>query len=314
MAPMAGVSDGAYRIMARLGGAALAYSEMVSVTGIHYGSEKTWELVLPNEFEPDIAVQLFGSDPNHFAEATERVTSELGNKLVLIDINMACPVPKVTKGGGGSALLDEPSLAERIVRSCAGATQVPVTVKIRRGRRMGEEVATEFSKRMVDAGAQAIAVHGRYANQMYRGIADWEVVGRVADAVDVPVIGSGDVRGAPEAIEMLRSCGCAAVMIARGTYGNPWVFGQSRDLLRAATAITTIPTTSQRIQAFCEHVRVLDATGAHMARGRSLAGWYLRGLPHAALWRGEATSCTTLGDYMDLVRRLEAEVKPHGGR
>lgn len=108
---------------------------------------------------------------------------------------------------------------------------------------------------------------------------------------------------------MLRSCGCAAVMIARGTYGNPWVFAQSRGLMDDVPAVG--PTASQRIEAFCEHVRLLDATGAHMARGRSLAGWYLRGLPHAAQWRGEATSCTTLGDYMDLVRRLRAEVASH---
>ena len=306
MAPMAGVSDAAYRLMARVGGAPLAYSEMVSVAGIHYHSQKTWELVLPHEVEPNIAVQLFGSDPEHFVEAVYNVTQAVGDKLALIDINMACPVPKVTKGGGGSALLDEPELAARIVRACVGATVVPVTVKIRRGRRMGEEVAPEFARYVADAGAQAVAVHGRYANQMYRGEADWDVVARVVQAVDVPVIGSGDVRGAEDAVRMLRECGCAAVMLARGTYGNPWVFGQAQHVLEGAAFVP--PTANQRIEAFCEHVRLLEATGAHMARGRSLAGWYLRGLPRAAYWRGLATSCVTLEDYLSLVDRLRAEV------
>ncbi|MDO4796439.1 MAG: tRNA-dihydrouridine synthase [Coriobacteriales bacterium] len=306
MAPMAGVSDAAYRIMARAGGAALAYSEMVSVTGIHYRSEKTWELVEPEDLEPDIAVQLFGSDCDHFAEAVEKVCAGVGDRLALIDINMACPVPKVTKGGAGSALLDEPELAARIVRTCVGTSSVPVTVKIRRGRRMGEEVAPDFARAMADAGACAIAVHGRYANQMYRGEADWDVVTRVASAVDVPVIGSGDVRGAGEAVRMLRECGCTAVMVARGTYGNPWVFGQARSAL--AGSEIQAPSASRRIEAFCEHVRLLDATGAHMARGRSLAGWYLRGLPRAAYWRGLATACVTLDDYLELAQRLRAEV------
>lgn len=306
MAPMAGVSDAAYRMMARAGGAALAYSEMVSVTGIHYRSQKTWELVEPDEAEPDLAVQLFGADCDHFAEAVGKVCDRMGSKLALIDINMACPVPKVTKGGGGSALLDDAELAARIVRTCVGESSVPVTVKIRRGRRMGEEVAPEFARIMADAGAAAVAVHGRYANQMYRGEADWGVVARVAEAVDVPVIGSGDVSGAAEAVRMLGECGCAAVMVARGSYGNPWVFGQARGLLAGDEMAE--PNPARRIAAFREHVRLLDATDAHMARGRSLAGWYLRGLPRAAYWRGLATSCVTLGDYLELADRLCTEM------
>ena len=168
MAPMAGVSDAAYRTMARAGGAGLAYTEMVSCAGLHYGGEKTWELVEPAETEPDIAVQLFGSKPELFREAATSVLERLGNRLALIDINMACPVPKVTKKGEGSALLDNPELAAAIVQACiegAGA-QVPVTAKIRRGRRMGEEVAPEFARAMEAAGASAIAVHGRFANQL----------------------------------------------------------------------------------------------------------------------------------------------------
>ena len=169
MAPMAGVSDAAYRVMARAGGAGFAYTEMVSVAGIHFSGEKTWELVIPDECEPDIAVQLFGSDPSQFAEAATAVQERLGNKLLLIDVNMACPVPKVTRKGEGSALMGDPDRAAEIVRAVAGSCEVPTTLKIRAGRTADAMVAPEFARRMVDAGAAAVAVHGRFASQFYRG-------------------------------------------------------------------------------------------------------------------------------------------------
>lgn len=292
MAPMAGVSDAAYRMMARAGGAALAYSEMVSVAGLHYASQKTWELVLPQDFEPDIAVQLLGSDPRQFREAVVAVEERVGEKLALIDVNMACPVPKVAKNGAGSALLDDPALAAEIVRACREKSRVPVTVKIRRGRRMGEEVAPEFARAMEAAGAAAVAVHGRFAKQMYRGEADWTAVRRVVEAVDIPVIGSGDVMSYAAAEAMREQTGCAAVMIARGTYGNPWVFCGAE------------PTLRQRLEAFMCHVELLEATNAHMARARSLAGWYFRGMPHAAAWRNRAMSCVTAKDYIAMAKEI----------
>lgn len=292
MAPMAGVSDAAYRMMARAGGAGLTYSEMVSVAGLHFGSDKTWELVLPKDPEPGVAVQLFGSDPEQFREATAAVCERVGERLELIDINMACPVPKVTKGGAGSALLDEPTLACDIVRACTSESSVPVTAKIRRGRRMDEEVAPEFAQVLQDAGAAAIAVHGRFANQFYRGEADWSAVARVAEAVEVPVIGSGDVMSHADALRMMAETGCSAVMVARGSYGNPWIFSGME------------PSVGQRISAFACHVRLLEATGAHLARARSLAGWYLRGMPHAAQWRNRAMGCESAADYLALADEL----------
>ncbi len=294
MAPMAGVSDAAYRIVARAHGARLAYSEMVSVAGLHYGSDKTWELVVPHDEEPTLAVQLFGSEPAQFREAAAAVARRLGSRLALIDVNMACPVPKVTKNGAGSALLDDPTRAAEILQAChaglddAGAG-VPVTAKIRRGRRMGEEVAPEFSQALEAAGAEAIAVHGRFAKQLYHGEADWGCVRRVADAVSIPVIGSGDVYRHDDALRMMGETGCAAVMVARGTYGNPWVFSGE------------VPTTEQRLQTFADHVRLLEATGAHMARARSLAGWYFKGMPGAARLRGEAVRCSTAEEFLALV-------------
>ncbi|MEE1274314.1 MAG: tRNA-dihydrouridine synthase family protein, partial [Olegusella sp.] len=179
MAPMAGVSDAAYRMMARAGGAAVAYSEMVSVAGIHFGGDKTWELALPHDPEPDIAVQLFGSRPEQFREAAEQVYLRLGKSLALLDINMACPVPKVAKKGEGAALIDDPARAYKIVEACRegidaasqrlGMPPVPVTCKIRRGVKTGHELAPVFAEAMEQAGVAAVAVHGRYADQFYRG-------------------------------------------------------------------------------------------------------------------------------------------------
>lgn len=305
MAPMAGVSDAAYRTMARAGGAALAYTEMVSCAGLHYGGEKTWELVDPAETEPDIAVQLFGSKPELFREAAASVFERLRDRLALIDINMACPVPKVTKKGEGSALLDNPELAASLVRACieGSGAQVPVTVKIRRGRRMGEEVAPEFARAMEAAGASAIAVHGRFANQLYHGEADWGCVSRVAKAVSVPVIGSGDVSSAQAAARMLAETGASAVMIARGSYGNPWIF---RDAAALRLGKKPEPHDAhEKIAAFRCHVRLLAATGANLKRARSLAGWYLRGIPEAARLRGMAVTCLSLEDYLAVADEAE---------
>ncbi len=295
MAPMAGVTDGAYRLMARAGGAALAYSEMVSVAGIHYGGDKTWELVYPADGEPDIAVQLFGSKPEQFREAAAAVSERLGNKLALIDINMACPVPKVTKKGEGSALLDNPSLAAELVGACVAETSVPVTCKIRQGRRAGEEVAPEFARSLEQAGAAAVAVHGRTASQLYRGKADWGAVQRVAAAVSVPVIGTGDIMSHEDACSMMQQTGAAAAMIARGSYGNPWAFSG-----RTPASLTI----EERLGAFECHVRLLGATGAHLARARSLAGWYFRGMPHAAAWRERAMHCADLAGYLNLIEQM----------
>lgn len=305
MAPMAGVSDGAYRLMARAGGAALAYTEMVSCAGLHFGGEKSWELVDPVGPEPDLAVQLFGTKPELFREAAAGVAERLGERLALIDINMACPVPKVTKKGEGSALLDNPTLAAELVRACIEETggRVSVTVKIRRGRREGVEVAPEFARVMEAAGASAIAVHGRFADQLYHGEADWGCVARVAKAVSVPVIGSGDVTNAEAAVRMLADTGASAVMVARGSYGNPWIFSDARAIL--AGKQPPEHSALERVRAFRCHVRLLAATGANLRRGRSLAGWYLRGMPEAAAFRGRAVHCDTLEDYLAVADEAE---------
>ena len=307
LAPMAGVTDAAYRIMCRRRGARLAYSEMVSVAGLAYASNKTWRLVLPEDEEPQICVQLFGSKPEQFASAVEAVQERVGDKLTLIDINMACPARKVITKGEGSALMETPELAEEIVRACVGAARVPVTVKMRTAFRSGERAAPELAQRLEAAGVSAIAVHGRTAKQLYTGSADWSIIDEVARAVDVPVIGSGDVFDAEAAARMLNETAASGVFIARGTYGNPWIF---TDALACAREGLPVPRHDalERLDALREHLGLVHRYLPFMARARTFATWYLKGMPHAAAWRGRVVQCTTYDEFMELVDEIQADV------
>lgn len=335
MAPMAGVSDAAWRLMAYAGGAPLAYSEMISAAGLHFDSERTFALALPHPAEPRLAVQLFGSKPELFKEAVFRLSEKMGDKLFLIDINMACPVPKVTKRGEGSALLDKPHLAAEILRACKSETNRPVTVKIRLGRRPDAYLAPDFARAMQDAGADAIAIHGRFASELYRGSARWEPIDAIAQSLSIPVIGSGDVMSPELATTRLAHTAVSAVFIARGSYGNPWIFRDSvacsRKLLDqkadqelqqksnqgsdellnqephhepnqtpAPGSVGTRSFTS-RLAAFRLHLLLLAATGAHMARARALSNFYLKGTFEAKELRARAMRCQKLQDYLELI-------------
>lgn len=307
LAPMAGVTDPAYRIMCRRHGARSAYSEMVSVAGLAFASERTWELLLPAEEEPDLSVQLFGSKPEQFSAVVASIQERLGAKLALIDINMACPARKVITKGEGSALMEAPELAAEIVRACVREAEVPVTVKMRRSFRSGAEVAPELAARLEQAGAAAIAVHGRTASQLYAGTADWGVIDRVASRVSAPVIGSGDVFTPEAASRMLADTAAEAVFIARGSYGNPWIFEDACAITAGGGAAAH--GWAERLDALAEHLDLLRATGAHMRRARTFATWYLKGMPHAAGWRGRAVHCETYEDFTELVRGIRADVE-----
>lgn len=308
LAPMAGVTDAAYRIMCRRRGAHLAYSEMVSVAGLAYASEKTWELVLPAAEEPQICVQLFGSKPEQFASAVEVVQERVGDRLTLIDINMACPARKVISKGEGSALMEQPELAVDIVRACVDNARVPVTVKMRKDFKSGRLLAPDFAARLEQAGVAAVAVHGRSAGQLYSGQADWSVIDAVADRVQVPVIGSGDVFSAEHAARMLHETAATAVFIARGTYGNPWIFDDARAIALEGSSCP-LHSIEERLGALREHLALLQSHDAHMARARTFATWYLKGMPHAAGWRGRVVKCSTFEDFMALVDEIELDVR-----
>ena len=306
LAPMAGVTDAAYRVMCRRRGCRTAYSEMVSVAGLAYASEKTWDLVLPAKEEPQICVQLFGSKPGQFAGAVEAVQDRVGERLTAIDINMACPARKVITKGEGSALMEAPEVAEKIVEAAVARAAVPITVKMRRSFRSGPMLAPEFAARMEAAGAAAVAVHGRTAGQLYTGQADWSVIDAVAARVGVPVIGSGDVFSAADAARMLATTRADAVFVARGSYGNPWVFADALAASRGEEPAEH--SAAERVAALREHIELLHDLGLHMRKGRTFAAWYLKGMPHAAALRAEAVKCENYDDFIAFVDSVESIV------
>lgn len=305
LAPMAGVTEKTYRSMAKDHGASLTYTEMVSATGLSYGSQATWELIEPSENEDRLAVQLFGHDPQVMAEQARAVQRRLGSRLFLIDVNMACPVAKVTRKGEGSALLKDPGLAADIIRAMSQAVDVPVTAKIRTGQTNDHPVCVEFAQALEAAGAAAIAVHGRSVGQAYRGESNTDLIGQVARAVDVPVIGSGDVFS-PAAAKRLIDLGCSAVFVARGSYGDPWIFTRINAYLSDRTELP-LPTTQERLDAARVHLARAAACGVHMGRMRKVVAWYLKGTPEAAYWRGEIMKCGSVEDFHVVLDRIERE-------
>lgn len=305
LAPMAGITDPAYRIMCRRNGAKIAHSEMVSVAGLHFASNKTWRLVLPAEEEPNISVQLFGYKPEQFKTAVAAVQERVGQKLFSIDINMACPARKVVSKGEGSALMTDPFLAEKIVLATVSEAQVPVTVKIRKGFAYGDNNAVAFAELLEQAGASGIAVHGRTAKQLYTGSADWSVVDAVARAVSVPVVGSGDVFSAKDAVDKLHETAASAAFVARGSYGKPWVFNDALTLLQGKPAPEH--SWAKRLAALREHLQLTRELLPLMSRARTYGTHYIKGMPHAAYWRNSLVKCTSYEDFIAVVDGIEAD-------
>ena len=221
LAPMAGVTDEAFRALCREQGASLAYTEMVSAKGLSFANEKTRHLLRLAPGENLVAVQLFGHEPAVMAEQAAWIEHTMGDTLAYLDINMGCPARKIVTKGDGSALMCDPALAASIVSAVRDAVYHPVTVKFRRGFKIGEETAPEFARRMEAAGACAVTVHGRFSEQLYRGSADWDVIAKVKRSVAIPVVGNGDVRCGADAVALREKTGCDAIMIGRGAEGNP---------------------------------------------------------------------------------------------
>ena len=311
LAPMAGVSDEAFRALCREQGADLAFTEMVSAKGLSYANEKTRHLLALAPGEDQVAVQLFGHEPDTMAAQAAWIEQEMGESLAYLDVNMGCPARKIVSKGDGSALMREPELAASIVRAIRAAVAHPVTVKFRRGWAMGAETAPDFARRMEDAGACAVAVHGRFAEQLYRGSADWDVVARVKEAVDVPVIGNGDVRSGADAVALTARTGCDAVLIARGAEGNPWVFAQAKAAL-AGVPKPPAPDARERIAMARRHARLLSRReGKSIVRMRKHAMWYLAGLPGAAAARAKINACVSVEDFDRVFDELLALLGEH---
>ncbi len=309
LAPMAGVTDAVFRRLCAEAGADLTFTEMVSAKGLAYRSQKTRAMLSLGAGEERVGVQLFGHEPSMLASQAAMIEELLGDHLACIDINMGCPARKIVSKGDGAALLKEPELASRIVVCVKEAlSQTLVTVKMRRGYEMGNDCAVDFAHRMEEAGADRVTVHGRFAEQLYHGRADWGVIKRVKEALSVPVCGNGDVKCAGDALRMLDETGCDEVMVARGAEGNPWIFAQIRALLEGREEEP--PTVAERLEMARRHARLLAAGNPDDLRAfRKHAMWYVTGLSGASAARERITHCETLRDYELLFDELEMKAR-----
>lgn len=307
---MAGVSDPVFRRLCEEQGADVAFTEMVSAKGLSYANDKTRHLIDRLPGTQKVGVQLFGHEPHTMAEQARWVEDELGEALAYLDINMGCPARKIVKKGDGSALMKDPFLASKIVSAVKEAVEHPVTVKFRRGWSEEEgEIAPAFACQMQEAGADAVAVHGRFALQYYRGASERGCITRVKEALTIPVIGNGDIQSGADAVRLFQETGCDAVMVARASQGNPWVFADIKAALAGAPQPDG-PTLEDKVSMAKRHIdELLSIRPRAAAYLRKHAMWYLHGAPHAAAARGKLATCSSAGEFhavLDEVLRSQA--------
>ncbi len=309
LAPMAGVTDAAFRRLCRSQGAALTCTEMVSARALVYKDKKTESLLwCPPEDHP-VAAQIFGHEPEIMAEAAPMALEVSGADI--LDINMGCPVGKVIRSGDGSALMRDPELAGRIIEAVIKAVDVPVTVKFRKGWDGGNVNAVAFARVCEQAGVSAIAVHGRTRAQMYAGRADWDIIRAVKKAVSVPVLANGDVFSGEDAAHILRYTGCDGVMIGRGCFGDPWLFARANAALSGEPEPER-PPLRERIEAAVEQIRFAAAQkGERVAclEARSQFCWYLRGVPHAGPYKKEIVQVNTIEELEHVARMIQMNLR-----
>lgn len=303
LAPMAGITDEVFRKLCKEQGASMVYSEMVSAKGLYYNNDRTSELMAMSSEERPCAIQIFGSEPEVIAYTCSRLNV---SDVDVIDINMGCPAPKVTKGGEGSALMKNPKLVGEIVKAAVGASNKPITVKIRRGWAEGLENAVEIAKIAEANGASAIAVHGRYREQFYKGKADKNIISAVKKAVSIPVIGNGDIFKPDDAKEMFDETGCDAIMVARGAEGNPWIFAQIISFLRDNIRLSS-PTIKDKVEMAIRHMDMLiELKGSNIGVNemRKHIAWYLKGEKHSASIKNEVFQMTDRDEIEQLLRTM----------
>ena len=297
LAPMAGVGDVIFRELCRELGAQLTYTEMVSAKALSYNNEKTAHLLDLSPLEDKVTVQIFGHEPKTMATQAAGIEQSIENRLFAIDINMGCPARKIAGKGDGSALMKDPHLAADIVRKVTHAVSCPVTVKFRRGYEIGNETAVEFAHYMEDAGADAVAVHGRYAQQFYRGSADWNVIKQCKAQLSIPVIGNGDVVDGKSAVALLSETGCDAVMVGRGAQGNPWIFKDIANALAGDFSYAG-PTIKEKMQLATRHAAMFaERIGNEIPQMRKHAMWYVAGTKEASATRRKINKAITFEDF-----------------
>lgn len=283
LAPMAGVSEPPFRQICRRFGADVVVSEFISSVGVSLGIERVLAEMRFEACERPIGIQLYGAEPGTMAQAAGLVTDLFQPDY--LDINFGCPVKKVVRNNGGSGCLKDMSLIGGIIRAVRGATHLPVTVKIRSGWDETQRDPVTIALRCQDAGAQALALHPRTRTQMYSGAANWDEIARLVAALEIPVIGNGDIRTAQDVLAMRCHTNCAGIMIARGSFGNPWIFGQARDLLEGRP-MRPLPSAEERFAVALEHarlaLRIQGNTRKTALEFRKHLGWYTKGLPGSA--------------------------------
>lgn len=303
LAPMAGVTDLPFRLLCKEQGAGLLCMEMISAKALQYENRNTKALLAIHENEYPVSLQLFGSDPKIISEQAKRI-EEL--PFQILDINMGCPVPKVVKNGEGSALMKDPRLVYEIVYETAKAIKKPVTAKIRKGFNDENVNAVEIAKALEEAGAAAVAVHGRTREQYYAGKADWDIIRRVKEAISIPVIGNGDVTNAEKAVSMMKETGCDGVMIGRGAQGNPWIFSELSEYDRTG-AMPPRPDVDEVRKMMLRHAKLqMEVKGEYIGirEMRKHTAWYTKGMKGASKLRALINQVESYEELEELLKTL----------
>ena len=301
LSPMAGVTDLPFRTICKEKGCGMLYTEMINAKALCYDDENTKKMLRMEKDEHPVAVQIFGSDPEFMGKAAV-IMNEYPNEI--LDINMGCPAPKVIKNGDGSALMRNPKLAAEVLSSVVKNSNKPVTLKIRKGWDDDSVNAVEIAKIAEECGISALAIHGRTREQFYSGKADWDIIAEIKQAINIPVIGNGDVFEVQDAVNMLEKTKCDAIMIGRGAQGNPWIFNRINHYMKTGEILPE-PTLEEKITTAINHMNLAVAEHGDYVAVREMRkhiGWYLKGLKNSAKYRDQINKIT---DYKEVIAMLE---------
>ena len=301
LSPMAGVTDLPFRIICKEKGCGMLYTEMINAKALCYDDENTKKMLRMDKDEHPVAVQIFGSDPEFMGKAAI-IMNQYPNEI--LDINMGCPAPKVIKNGDGSALMRNPKLAAEVLTAVVKNSEKPVTLKIRKGWDDDSVNAVEIAKIAEECGISALAIHGRTREQFYSGKADWDIIAEIKQAINIPVIGNGDVFEVEDAVNMLEKTKCDAIMIGRGAQGNPWIFNRINHYMKTGEILPE-PTLEEKITTAIRHMNLAVAEHGDYVAVREMRkhiGWYLKGLKNSAKYRDQINKIT---DYKEVIAMLE---------